>query len=620
MGNTPTKEQFADAIDRISKDDIPPDATEFWDSLWRIPSTSYEIFELITPDDLRIWLKTRPGNVATLFTQGVAQLCQVVETPNPGYFGQALTCIRMLTRLMPFLIEIQNDEFVEQLFWGTNITVGGAQNQGQEEEETSEPLATMLIRSIYGLLFLPKFTIPERKVSDDDVVDPVFGHPELIWKSGIGRDSIPSSSSKSMDSNRIEVLRLMITCLCDPLFQSPENYDPFKGRLQQIATSALEPLVPSLFCSLLNSVIAFDPYGWGIPYGSQLVDDTPQKLLEISAQALVALLDFGLPAGQEELHPRDGSSVPEGREDVNAYRTLVMQLKDHKHFDDIFFGLTRLLNNVHEAENVYLPGSYYKIECHQELLILVWKILEENDKFQSYAMKYCDITRLVVPVCFLMFEARQLESKVSLVHICTFLLLKLSGDRSLGVLLNKTYDLRLPMELPIFTGNYADFLIISLQKIVVTGIDKLSSLYHCFLTIICNISPYCKSLSLVSSVKLVNLFETFASPKFFFSSESNHMFVSLLLEIFNNLIQYQYAGNPHLVYAIIRRKEVFKRLGNLSLPAAVRNALIPPGVTGSGGIHEVSVAFRMCTHIHTPSCYCSQCCIVLKFPQEIREP
>ncbi|CAM9127582.1 unnamed protein product, partial [Heterosigma akashiwo] len=65
------------------------------------------------------------------------------------------------------------------------------------------------------------------------------------------------------------------------------------------------------------------------------------------------------------------------------------------------------------------------------------------------------------------------------------------------------------VDLPIFQGTHADFLIVTLQKIIVTGTDKLSSLYHCFLTIVCNISPYCKTLSLVASVKLVNLFETF---------------------------------------------------------------------------------------------------------------
>lgn len=67
-------------------------------------------------------------------------------------------------------------------------------------------------------------------------------------------------------------------------------------------------------------------------------------------------------------------------------------------------------------------------------------------------------------------------------------------------------------------------------------------LFDCLLTIICNISPYCKSLSMVASVKLLGLFEAFSSPKFLYASPKNHQYISLLLEIFNNLIQYQYEG------------------------------------------------------------------------------
>ncbi|CAM9359429.1 unnamed protein product, partial [Hapterophycus canaliculatus] len=55
-------------------------------------------------------------------------------------------------------------------------------------------------------------------------------------------------------------------------------------------------------------------------------------------------------------------------------------------------------------------------------------------------------------------------------------------------------------------------------------------------------------------------------------SESNQTYVSLLLEMFSNIIQYQYVGNAHLVYAIVRRQEAFESLYELDLPAAVAAA------------------------------------------------
>lgn len=75
-------------------------------------------------------------------------------------------------------------------------------------------------------------------------------------------------------------------------------------------------------------------------------------------------------------------------------------------------------------------------------------------------------------------------------------------------------------------------------------------------------------MSLVGAVKLVNLFELLASPKFLFSGYKAYHHLAQLLEIFNNIIQYQYHDNQHLVYAIIRRKDTFGKLATLSLARA----------------------------------------------------
>jgi hypothetical protein len=90
--------------------------------------------------------------------------------------------------------------------------------------------------------------------------------------------------------------------------------------------------------------------------------------------------------------------------------------------------------------------------------------------------------------------------------------------------------------------------------------------YNCFLTIICNISPYCKKLNMVSSVRLLRLFKLFAQPRYLFDNEANHHLVFFLLETFDNIIQYQYEGNQQVVYAMIQNKNVFYQLNDLQLP------------------------------------------------------
>jgi len=329
----------------------------------------------------------------------------------------------------------------------------------------------------------------------------------------------------------------------------------------------------------MNTVLGYDPVGWGVPYGNLVSTDTAKPLMESAVHALVILLDYGnplLPPGaspdpaQHQLPyvlPNDVDS-----QGFNVYRKILGSIEAPDQLNFIFRGFLRLLKNIPQAESSYLPYSITRVTIEQELLVLLWKCLEEIPKFMPYVLRQCDVTELLVPICYFMLEGRKDPAKVGLMYLCTFTLLKLSGERSFGVALNKPYALRLPVDVPLFVGNHADLLVVVLHKMIVSGLDKLSALYNCFLTIICNISPYCKSLCTISSVKLVNLLQLFTSPRFLYASEGNHIYVAMLLETFNNIVQYQYEGNANLVYAIVRRREVFEGLAALTLSSAIESA------------------------------------------------
>lgn len=47
---------------------------------------------------------------------------------------------------------------------------------------------------------------------------------------------------------------------------------------------------------------------------------------------------------------------------------------------------------------------------------------------------------------------------------------------------------------------------------------------------------------MVAATKLLHLLEAFSTPWFLFSSPQNHHLVFFLLEVFNNIIQYQFDG------------------------------------------------------------------------------
>ena len=105
MGASASREKFRESVSALIEVDVSPDDAEFWDELWKIPSSAEEVFELVTPEAARRLRDERFENLATLFTQATAQLCQIVETPYNIYFDQALNCVRVLTRILPFLLE-----------------------------------------------------------------------------------------------------------------------------------------------------------------------------------------------------------------------------------------------------------------------------------------------------------------------------------------------------------------------------------------------------------------------------------------------------------------------------------------------------------------------------------
>ncbi|KAJ8611150.1 hypothetical protein CTAYLR_003576 [Chrysophaeum taylorii] len=564
MGQGNSKADLADILVTLSQTDVSPEAHDFWDDLWRLGTSPEDVFELISPDDVRRLKTERPENLVTLFTQAVAQLCQIVHTPIPMYFGQALNCVRILTRLLPFLLEVPGDPFVERLCWSVEEDDHHHHHHQGEEEAAPEPLARLVVHAAMHLLFLPGFTVDATAFEEEEEEEERSGEKRngvtqsALWAAGIGGFEARPAIASTFDRNRIEVLRLLLAATCEPLYQTADAYDPWASRWLAVATARDAPNARLLFYSLLNVIFSYDPTGFGLPYGGALASEAPALLVTASAQVAIALLDYGASAQQQE-------------QGANVFRELLADLSPDT-FEFIFDGLARLLNNVHEALNTTLPGSLQQIDCYQELLVLLWKCLEENTAFMPYVLRNCDVTRLVVPVCFLQYQARRDPARVGLVHICTFILLKFSGERPFCVALNKPFAENLPIDLPIFDGSHADLVIITLHKMVVNGGEKLAALYNCFLTIVCNLSPYAKTLSLVASVKLVNLFELFTSPRFLYQAETNHVYVALLLEIFNNIIQYQYSGNPHLVYAIVRRKVVVDQLEQLTLPTAIANS------------------------------------------------
>ncbi|KYM76127.1 UPF0663 transmembrane protein C17orf28 like protein [Atta colombica] len=307
-----------------------------------------------------------------------------------------------------------------------------------------------------------------------------------------------------------------------------------------------------MFTSLLNTVCAYDPVGYGVPYNHLLFTDSLEPLVDVALQILIVTLDHDTTGG---------IPMEEGAVGDNLFINYLSRIHRDEDFQFVLKGITRLLNNP--LMQTYLPNSTKKVHFHQELLVFFWKMCDYNKKFLYYVLKSSDVLEVLVPILYHLNDSRADQSRVGLMHIGVFILLLLSGERNFGVRLNKPYTATVPMDIPVFTGTHADLLVTVFHKIITTGHQRLQPLFDCLLTILVNVSPYLKTLSMVASTKLLHLLEAFSTPWFLFSAPTNHHLVFFLLEIFNNIIQYQFDGNSNLVYTIIRKRQVFHALANL---------------------------------------------------------
>lgn len=573
MGSSDSKLNFRKAVIQLTTKTQPVEATDdaFWDQFWADSNTTVQdVFALVPAAEIRAVREESPSNLATLCYKAVEKLVQGAESgcPTEREKQVVLNCTRILTRILPYIFE---DQDWRGFFWSTVPGAGRAGEDDLDEDDGARPLAESLLLAIADLLFCPDFTVHSHKRGPDSVENmQTIDSCEYIWEAGVGFAQSPPLNYIH-DLNRTELLRLLLTCFSEAMYLPPASDNGILNPWVTFFCSTENRHALPLFTSLVNVVCAYDPVGFGIPYNHLLFSDYREQLVEQAVQILIVTLEHDGGAPQRPISP---SSIEEqefaGPE--NLFVNYLSRIHREEDFDFVLKGLARLLTNP--LTQTYLPNSTKKIQFHQELLVLFWKLCDFNKKFLFFVLKSSDVLDILVPILYYLNDARADQSRVGLMHIGVFILLLLSGERNFGVRLNKPYSLNVPMDIPVFTGTHADLLIVVFHKIITTGHQRLQPLFDCLLTIIVNVSPYLKSLSMVAANKLLHLLEAFSTNWFLFSAAQNHHLVFFLLEAFNNIIQYQFDGNCNLVYAIIRKRNVFHQLANLpSDPSSIQKAL-----------------------------------------------
>jgi hypothetical protein len=534
-----------------------------------------DVFSLFSPADIR---RTRDASIENLETLILAITSRLNVLKNHPSFPDpelapdrdALNCIRVLTRVLPFIYEAEHlSEWEDRFFWGVRrkrtrkgqvageVLFDESQTdeqlplRGEDENfEEAKPLAEEVIDTLIDLMFYTGFTIPQLPNAKSKVT-------YAIWQSGVGC-KMSMGSNKDLESNRCEVLRLLLTLSSKSMYMS-SSVLPVQGvrAITYIATCPEKQVVLSVLCSLLNTTIKYNPAAWRLPYDHVVWKDPKQALVIYSLQFLLVLLRYPI--------PEDGNGPPP----KNFYRHFLGRLHRPEDFQFLADGMTRILSQPMQATSSYLPGSQKSVKWAPEMLMLFWEALQCNKRFRSFIIESNRAHDFVILCLFYAIEHKTDPSRQGLVRMCVFILQTMSVEPTFGSNLNKKFDAQetLPASIRLsnFRGTYADFLIISIHTLITGSKGKLDAIYPALLAIVNNVAPYAQHLSTSTSSKLLQLFASMSAPSFLLANETNHSLLQSLLESINAVVEHQYTTNPNLIYAILKSKKRIEALRAFTL-------------------------------------------------------
>ncbi|KAL8665760.1 MAG: hypothetical protein Q9168_007638, partial [Polycauliona sp. 1 TL-2023] len=600
MGNSDSKLVFKEGIFKLSQPRAIPADDVYWTGFWKLPESAEDVFSLFTTADVRRTRDNSLDNLETLLTAAISRLVALSHLPafpdqDLAPAKEALNCVRVLTRVLPFLYEAEHLESWEhKFFWERRrkhskdgphstpeVLFDGSNSNGPEEEkkekedeekdeavEFARPLGEELIDTLIDLLFYIGFTLPPVERSKKRVT-------YTIWQNGVGCVT-PMQSSKEIENNRTEILRLLLTLSSKSLYMPARTYQeilrasspdrsyvsdhvPAKGvrALTYITTCPDKQIVLSLLCSQLNTTLQYNGSTWRVPYDHVITKNPKQVHVSYCLQFLLVLILYTVPDDGHDPSPK------------NYFRHFLGRLHRPQDFEFLVEGMLRTLNQPLQSTSSYLPGSQSSLPWAPEMLMLFWEALQCNKRFRSFIIDHERANEFAVLVLFYALEYKTDQAKQGVVRMCVFILQTLSTEPAFGKHLNKSFathqSLPPSAKVPDFSGTYADYLIISIHSLITTSKGKLDAIYPALLATINNTAPYLQDLSPPSSSKLVQLFASMSAPSFLLANETNYGLLQSLLESINAIIEHQYSCNRVFVRTLLKARKRFEALRSFTL-------------------------------------------------------
>jgi hypothetical protein len=538
MGASESKLAFKEQVFRLEREDNLPAKSPHWSQFYTLPESAEDVFALWSPNDIRGLALNRTGpednrpprgtqvapkkNLETLIYACIARLRDVQTArcytdPHRRTAPEVLNCMRILTRLLPYVYEADHlREWEDRFFWqprrptriwDTRHDRWGPWHDGLEPGRGAfdsdaialgAPLGEDLLDLLTRYLFFPDFTLPKR-YGDDGLPDPTVAYH--IWSAGIGcRQS--AGMSKENERNAGETIRCLLSLCSRQLYVPPHLVaERDVPALRYLTAKPERQAVLSVVCSGLNTVSFGSPLGCGAGSaarwscsrvarggGLEVACLPPILSLQPASQAAANASAFQVlkynPASWRQpfdftladdprtrlvnlsiqlllvliLYP--GPSSPS---ESNQYRKALSRLHRPEDFQFIQSGLTTALTQP--VSGIPVPGllGSKDLPWAPEMLVLFWELLQINKRFRAFIVGTERAHDFVVLVLYYAMVNKDEPGRQGLVRMCVLILQTMSVEGEFGKRLTKEFKGQetLPNVIRVrnFKGGYGDFLI-----------------------------------------------------------------------------------------------------------------------------------------------------------------
>lgn len=416
---------------------IPHDKEEYWQHFWKFPETSGDIYDLFTGTDIKT---VRDQNI-TNFILFIRRLSlKLVDLTYDDTFPSekttivVLNCVRFLTKLIPFLYETESfPEIEDDIFWKKEFNVDkfvkSTSSINVDSIRMKEELGVSISKALLTLGFIKSFTID---VSDSSKNNRLLS----VWEPGIGSSAPASPSNPIIDSNRTEILRLLLTINGVSFYQSPSKIVSKGSKfLSYLVTCTPKVELLTLVCSLVNLVCRTAKNlseDGSMLYNSGLLNEMRNLCVTYSIQMLAVMLVYPLPSKENLQFLYTLDELPRQRP-FNMARVYMGKL--HKQGELNFLGsylIDTLRNPIPDFENSKssVPRTNNQPSLWAtETVIILWELMQCNKNFKTFiSEKYMD--ELIVILLHYITSFYSMKQHKNLTRVCCYFLLFISSDVS----------------------------------------------------------------------------------------------------------------------------------------------------------------------------------------------